>query len=88
MILILAQKGKQRSEAEEHTVISERIGLDPFEIKELRHALVIGLQELLIHLVGYGGPLDFHKPMPAEEIALECQTEDSVQSESARALKQ
>src|SRR5258706_13990767 len=37
---------------QQHPMVAEGVGLDPFEVEELRDALVVGAQQLLVHLMG------------------------------------
>src|SRR5215469_2107991 len=53
-----------RSQVQQHAVVAEGVGLDPVEVQELGNALVIGAQQLVIHLMRDGCPADLHETVP------------------------
>src|SRR5215472_5768948 len=55
------------SQVQQHAVVAEGVRLDPVEVQELGNTLVIGAQQLVIHLMRDGRPVDLHETVPREE---------------------
>ena len=63
------------SEQPQHPVVAQRVRLHPLEVEELRDALVVGLEQLLVHLVRHRSALDLDEAVASEEGGLEGQAE-------------
>src|SRR5690606_23585425 len=59
-LLLLAQLG-------EHPGIAQGVGLDPGQVQELRHAVVVRPQQLGVDVTVHRGPRDRLEPVPLEE---------------------
>src|SRR5262249_45415859 len=51
----------ERSQGKQHPGVAERVGLDPLQVEELGHALVVGAQQLLVDLWDDRSPVDRHE---------------------------
>src|SRR5215813_11805851 len=63
------------SENTQHSGISERIGLDPFQVEEFRDTLVVRTQQFGVYVVRHRRSVDFPKTVRGKEIDLEGQHE-------------
>jgi hypothetical protein len=52
---------------QQHAVVAEGVGLNPVEVKEFGDAFVVGAEQLGVHLVRDGRPVDLGEAMPPEE---------------------
>src|SRR5690606_3517839 len=73
--------GARGSQVQQHPDVAEGVWLDPFQVEELRHALVVGAQELLVHVGRHRRPLDAAESERAEEVRLKGEYEDAADAE-------
>src|SRR5690606_8179806 len=77
-----------RVEVEQHPGVAQGVRLDVFQVQELGHTFVVGGQEFCVDLGRHGGALDLAESVPGEEVDLESQAENPLQSELFRRLDQ
>lgn len=68
----------------DHSGVAQGVGLDPLKVEELGDPLVVGAQQLGVHLRLDGLPLDRGEAVPAEEGRLEGEAEQPLQAEGQR----
>src|SRR2546430_7361405 len=72
-------------QVEQHPDVAEGIRLDVGEVEELRHTGVVGAQHGGEHVRIHGSAVDLLEPVPGEELLLERQHEEALQTQIARA---
>ena len=75
-------------EHQQHSRISEDVGLDVAQVEELRHARVVRTAHLLVDLSGNWGAFDLDEAVPAEEFGLEGEHEHALKLKFAGHLEQ
>jgi len=70
-------------QVQQHPGVAEGVGLDPVEVEELGHALVVGAEQFGVHLGGHRGGPDGLEAVPGEEADLEGQHEHPLHADLA-----
>jgi hypothetical protein len=55
------------SQPQKHARVPQRVRLHPVQVKELRHAIVVGAKQLGVHFWRYRGAVDFGETVAGEE---------------------